>query len=97
MKKLFAIVMFVAAITATGSITAAKPQHMELSPMVLIELQASMKADLVLAERYMTLEIKDDLETQTSVIIGETLSQETTVIFNSNFDLANSWTVAAQD
>lgn len=97
MKKLFALVMMVAAITATGSIKAAATDKIELSPMVLVELHASMKADLILAERYMTIEIKDDLQTQSNVVIGEALSQETTIIFNADFDIANSWSVAAQD
>jgi hypothetical protein len=97
MKKLFVIAMMIAVITATQSTLAAKADKIELSPMVLIELQASMRADLLLAERYMTLEIRDELKQQTNLVIDESLLQETTIIFEGLFDLTDNWSLAAQE
>ena len=96
MNKLFGISV-IATVLAMGSVSAEKLQRTELNPMVLVELEAGIKADLIMAELYLTWDIRDDLENRSNVIIGERFDVESTVIIENDFDLDNNWTVAAQD
>ena len=88
MKKL--IVLAAAIAIHAAPVAAMERPVMMQSPMVLVELQASMKADLILAERQMGWEIQDELQTQTAELLKEqlavasfaTLSTEATIELN---------------
>ena len=97
MKKLFVIALIVAVFTASGSVFANKLAKAELNPMVLVELEASLKADLIMAELYLTWDIRDELESRSTVIISDEVTVESTVIINNEFPVQNDWSVAAQD
>ena len=72
MNKLFLLAATAIAIHV-APVEAMERPVMKQSPMVLVELQANMKADLILAERKIGWEIKDELETQYQVVIQERL------------------------
>ena len=72
MKKLF--VLAAAFAMHAAPVVAMERPEVKLSPMVLVELQANMKADLVLAERQMGWEIEDELETQTALLLRDNLT-----------------------
>ena len=97
MKKLFVIVMIVAAMAATGSVSAEKLQRTELNPMVLVELETSLKTDLIMAELYVTWDIRDNLVSRSSDFIGEQVVVEPAVIIDEDFQIENDWSIAAQD
>lgn len=73
MKKLFVLAAVAIAMHAAPVVAMDRPV-IKQSPMVLVELQASMKADLVLAERKMGWEIQDELQTQYVNILNEELT-----------------------
>ena len=95
MKQIYSLLTVIAALTAMGSVSADKLHKPELNPMILVELQASMKADLILAERHMTFEIRDELEAQSSSIIIDGISAKTTMSYKINSNTATKWSVAA--
>ena len=97
MRKLFVIVMIVAAMAASGSVSADKLQRVELNPMVLVELETSLKADLIMAELYVTWDIRDNLVSRSSDFIGEQADVETPIRIESEFQIDNNWSIAAQD
>ncbi len=97
MKKLFVIALLAAVFTAPSSLFASKLAKAELNPMLLVELEASLKADLIMAELYVTWDIRDDLESRSAVLISDEITRESTVIIKNDFAVENNWSIAAQD
>ena len=95
MKKLFVLAAAIA-IHAAPVVAMERPEA-KLSPMVLVELQASMKADLVLAERRMGWEIRDELQTQSEVLLQESLTAQVTGVAKLVTETATEWTVSSED
>ena len=97
MKKLIIWAGFVTAVLGTGSVSALQNHNVELNPMVLIELHADMKGDLVFAERMMALEIKDDLQAQSDELLKIELLNNTEIVLKSNIVHEQEWLIAAND
>jgi len=93
MKKL---IMMFSLIAATGSLMAVDNASAKLNPMVLIELQASMKGDLVYAERMMALDIEDDLEAQSNELIKESTLFAATPIAERLVIKSKDWLIATE-
>ncbi|MFT5451211.1 MAG: hypothetical protein ACI9N9_000695 [Enterobacterales bacterium] len=70
MSKSIFVMLIVLASAMSLNVAAADNTTAKLSPMVLIELGADMKADWVYSERMLTIEIKNELEAthRTSII-----------------------------
>ena len=96
MKKLIVLAAAAIAIQA-APVAALERPVMTQSPMVLVELQASMKADLVLAERRMGWEIRDELQTQSEVLLQESLTAQVTGVAKLVTETATEWTVSSED
>ena len=62
-KSIFVLLMMITSAISLD-VTAADKSNEQLNPMVLIELNASMKADWLLAGRLLILDIEDDLANQ---------------------------------
>ena len=97
MKKLFVIVFVVAALAVSGSVSADKHQRAELDPMVLVELETSLKTDLIMAELYVTWDIRDNLVVRSTDFIGEQTDVEPAGIIIDDFQIESNWSIAAQD
>ena len=96
MNKLIVLAAAAIAIQAAPVAAMERPVFTQ-SPMVLVELQASMKADLVLAERRMGWEIRDELQTQSEVLLQERLTAPVTGIAKLVTETATDWTESSDD
>lgn len=59
-KSVFIMLIIITSVVSTALVMAEEKVE-QLNPMVLIELNASMKGDWVLAERMVAIDIKDNL------------------------------------
>lgn len=97
MKKLFLFVLIVAATAVSNSVAADKSENVELNPMVLVELETSLKSDLIMAELYVTWDIRDNLVLRSTDFIDEKTYVAPTMKLDDGFQLENDWSIAAQD
>ena len=93
MKKLIALAAVVAIHAAP--VAAMERPVIKQSPMVLVELEASMKADLIHAERKMGWEIRDELVAQTAVLLQEQLVN--TSIATLTTEITPDWNNQSED
>ena len=96
MKRFTLWVAVMAAILGTGSLSAQQNETIKQSPMVLVELLASMKADMVMAEHMVRVDLRDELQALSAELVKETI--ETPVQFILERDvLEQDWSAAADE
>jgi hypothetical protein len=95
MKRLVLWLAVVATMLGTVSVSASQNQNVELSPMVLVELQASMKADMLYAERMVRLDLKDDLQARAVELSRESTQAPVTFVLERAVAQEQIWSVTA--
>jgi hypothetical protein len=95
MKRLVLSVAVVAATLVTGTVSASQNQNVELSPMVLVELQASMKADMLYAERMVRLDLRDDLQARSIELSREDIQAPVIFVLERALAQEQIWSVTA--
>ena len=97
MKKFTLWAAVAAAVLGTGSVSALQNHRTELSPMILVELQASMKADMLYAERMIRLDLRDTLQAQSEDLAKLTIEAPVQFVLKRTNGLEKNWSNSADE